>query len=82
MQLMREQEFYKRPGIAETIDWACALMSLEIEELDAETVNATIGCILKYKGDVDKMFDLDLEAFLHQVAEATNRDATATAMTG
>ena len=80
MQLMREQEFYKRPGIAETIDWACALMSLEIDELDTDTITTTIGCILKYKGDVDKLFDMDLEAFLHQVAEAADRDApTATA---
>jgi len=75
MQLMREQEFYKRPGIAETIDWACALMSLEIDELDTDTITTTIGCILKYKGDVDKLFDMDLEAFLHQVAEAADRDA-------
>ncbi len=74
MQLMREQEFYKRPGIAETIDWACALMSLEIDELDTDTITTTIGCILKYKGDVDKLFDMDLEAFLHQIATAADRD--------
>ncbi|MDP6778253.1 MAG: MoxR family ATPase, partial [Candidatus Latescibacteria bacterium] len=47
MQLMRTRDFYKRPGIAETIDWALALMALNIQELDPQTVSATLGCVLK-----------------------------------
>jgi len=55
MQLLRTQDFYKRPGIAETIDWARALLSLGVTELEPATVDATLGCILKYKGDIEKL---------------------------
>ena len=55
MQLMRSRDFYKRPGVAETIDWALALMSLDVDELSADTVDATLGCILKYKEDIQKI---------------------------
>ena len=72
MQLLRDQDLYKRPGIAETIDWGCALMSLGIEDLDPATISSTVGCILKYKGDVDKLFDLDLEGLLKQVKDTAD----------
>lgn len=78
MQLLREQDLYKRPGIAETIDWACALMTLGIEELDPQTVSSTVGCILKYKGDVEKLLALNLNQILNQVRDAANA-ATASA---
>jgi MoxR-like ATPase len=55
MQLMRTRDFYKRPGVAETIDWALALMALNIEDLDHETVDTTLGCVLKYKEDIEKV---------------------------
>jgi MoxR-like ATPase len=55
MQLMRSRDFYKRPGVAETIDWALALMSLDVDELSSDTVDATLGCILKYKEDIQKI---------------------------
>ncbi len=55
MASLREQNLFKRPGIAETLDWAAALLALGIEELDETTVSTTLGCILKYKGDIDKL---------------------------
>ena len=55
MQLMRTRDFYKRPGVAETLDWSLALLALGIEELDARTVDATLGCVLKYKEDIEKL---------------------------
>ena len=55
MQLMRTRDFYKKPGVAETIDWALALMSLQTKELEASAVDATLGCILKYKEDIEKI---------------------------
>ncbi len=55
MQLMRSRDFYKKPGVAETIDWALALIAMGSSELDAETVDATLGCILKYKEDIEKI---------------------------
>ena len=55
MQLMRTRDFYKRPGVAEPIDWALALMALNINDLDQKTVDSTIGCVLKYKEDIEKV---------------------------
>jgi len=55
MQLLRNRDFYKKPGVAETIDWALALMAMKMDELDAATVDATLGCVLKYKEDIEKI---------------------------
>jgi len=55
MGRIRSEDLYKRPGIAETIDWAQALLALGATGLDAETIDATLGCILKYKGDMDRL---------------------------
>ncbi len=55
MQKVRSMDFFKRPGVAETLDWATALVLLHREELDPETVEATMGCVFKYYEDVQKM---------------------------
>ena len=55
MQMMRTRDFYKKPGVAETIDWALALMAMGSNDLDSEVVDATLGCILKYKEDIEKI---------------------------
>lgn len=52
MQQVRQMNFYKRPGIAETLDWASALLSLNREALDEKTLEETKGCIFKYKEDL------------------------------
>lgn len=52
---VREQELYKLPGVAETLDWAEALTHLNAYELNAGLVNATLGIILKYQDDIDKI---------------------------
>lgn len=53
IQSVRQQELYKLPGVAETLDWAEALGHLQSQTLDTEVVNATLGLILKYQDDVD-----------------------------
>ena len=53
MQVLRQRDFYKRPGVAETIDWASALMLLHRDRLDPETVDETLSCIFKYNDDVE-----------------------------
>ncbi len=73
MQLMRTRDFYKRPGIAETIDWALALMHLEIDELDSETVNATLGCVLKYKEDIEKLQEDGLPQIIEKARALKDR---------
>lgn len=55
MARLRSEDLYKRPGVAETIDWAQALLALGATGLDAETIDATLGCILKYKDDMDRL---------------------------
>lgn len=76
MELLREQDFYKRPGIAETIDWARALLALGIAELDTDAADATLGCILKYKGDLEKLRQLGL-AGLVDMARMPGHDPSA-----
>lgn len=51
MQKVRQMNFYKRPGVAETLDWASALLALNRSELDKKTVEETMGCVFKYRED-------------------------------
>jgi MoxR-like ATPase len=52
MQQVRQMNFYKRPGVAETLDWASALITLNRDELDEKTVQETVGCVFKYREDL------------------------------
>ena len=52
MQRIRNVDFLKQPGVAETLDWAAALMTLERSRLDEDLVRETLGCILKYQDDI------------------------------
>jgi MoxR-like ATPase len=70
MQRVRGEDLYKRPGIAETIDWAGALLALGTSELDAGTIDATLGCILKYKGDIEKLQTAGLEKLVDEARDA------------
>ena len=63
----RTMDFYKRPGVAETLDWAQALLALHKDELDADSVRDTVGCILKYQDDIKR---LDEEGLDKMVATA------------
>ena len=54
MQNIRRQDLLKKPGISETLDWAEALLKLNRKVLDEETVEITLGCILKYREDIQK----------------------------
>ena len=52
VQKLRAADLFKRPGIAETIDWAKALVELDRRSLDATVVNDTLGVLLKYQDDI------------------------------
>ena len=54
-QSLREVDLFKSPGMAETIDWAEALLALGTSELNDEIVKDTLGVILKYQEDVDRV---------------------------
>jgi MoxR-like ATPase len=66
MQQLRQEDFYKKPGIAETIDWGAALIALHRDELDASAVEETLGCIFKYNDDIEAFRRGNLVALLEQ----------------
>ena len=55
VQQLRDQELLKPPGVAETLDWARALHRLGVEELDLETASRTLGALVKYREDTDRV---------------------------
>jgi MoxR-like ATPase len=55
VQRLREEDLFKLPGVAETIDWAAALMHLDRTELAAEAVDETLGVLLKYQDDIARV---------------------------
>ena len=55
VQELRRTDLFKLPGIAETIDWATALTELDKLSLDPETVNDTLGALLKYQDDIARI---------------------------
>jgi MoxR-like ATPase len=75
MQKVRQMNFYKRPGVAETLDWASALIALNRRELDDKTVVETMGCVFKYREDLHHLREqvegkqLNLEALLRMSPE-------------
>ncbi len=55
VQAIREEEFYKYPGIAETLDWAHALIQLGTKDLSKEITKDTLGTLLKYQDDIERL---------------------------
>jgi len=56
-RIRHDDDMLKPPGIAETLDWARALQALGRDELDLETAGATLGAVLKYREDTDRVRD-------------------------
>ncbi len=67
VQRLREMDLFKLPGIAETIDWATALTQLDRLELDPETVDNTLGVLLKYQDDIAKIQGSEAQRLLGEV---------------
>jgi MoxR-like ATPase len=55
VQQLRTMDLYKLPGVAETIEWSRALLALDSVALDPETVNNTLGVLLKYQDDIARV---------------------------
>jgi MoxR-like ATPase len=55
VQRLRKSDLFKLPGVAETIDWANCLAALDRVALDPETVNNTLGVLLKYRDDLERV---------------------------
>jgi MoxR-like ATPase len=70
VQELRQMELYKVPGIAETLDWTRALVALDKEALDESVVEETLGALLKYRDDIDRVRGERTKAILTHVAAA------------
>jgi MoxR-like ATPase len=55
VQALRDEDLYKVPGVAETLDWLQALVALDQQELSEEIVSDTLGALLKYHDDIQSM---------------------------
>lgn len=66
MQSLRALDLFKPPGVAETLDWAQALRVLGAGELDRQTVTDTLGVVLKYREDVERVQEMETEPWFGQ----------------
>ena len=67
VQELRSRDLFKLPGVAETIDWTNALIQLDKIDLDPDTVNSTLGVLLKYQDDIEKMRGSEAARILDEV---------------
>ncbi len=70
VQRMRKLDLFKLPGVAETIDWTNALVALNVLALEPDAVRDTLGVLLKYQEDVDKMLEGEAAHLLDQMRAA------------
>lgn len=67
VQKLREGDLFKLPGVAESIDWVSALVQLDKLSLDPQSVNDTLGVLLKYQDDISKIQGSEAARILDQV---------------
>ena len=67
VQHLRSRDLFKLPGVAETIDWTNALIQLDKIDLDPETVNSSLGVLLKYQDDIEKIQGSEAAQILDEV---------------
>lgn len=70
VQKLRTLDLYKNPGIAETIDWAEALTALDAVSLDRQSVNDTLGALLKYQDDIARVAGSEAARILEEIRMA------------
>ena len=70
VQHLRTEDLFKKPGVAETIDWAKCLLALDVISLSPEVIADTLGAILKYQDDIAKLQGSEAKRILDQ-AKAT-----------
>ena len=70
VQALRRDDLFKRPGVAETLDWALALMALQTRELDRDVLDGTLGVLLKYEEDLRHVRETSLPRLLEEAAIA------------
>ena len=71
VQRLRTTDLFKLPGVAETVDWAGALQYLDQQELSAESVDQTLGVLLKYQDDIAKIRGAEAARLLEEAKTGT-----------
>ncbi|MGB3244490.1 MAG: MoxR family ATPase [Sulfitobacter sp.] len=66
VQHLRTEDLFKKPGVAETIDWAKCLLALDVITLSPEVIADTLGAILKYQDDIAKLHGSEAKRILDQ----------------
>ncbi len=66
VQQLRTEDLFKKPGVAETIDWAKCLLALDVINLSPEVIADTLGAILKYQDDIAKLHGSEAKRILDQ----------------
>ena len=67
VQALRTEDLFKKPGVAETIDWAKCLLALDVISLSPEVIADTMGAILKYQDDIQKIEGSEAKRILEKV---------------
>ena len=67
VQELRKLDLFKSPGVAESIDWATALSELNVLDLDPKTINDTLGVLLKYQDDIQRLQGSEAAEILRKV---------------
>ncbi len=67
VQALRTEDLFKKPGVAETIDWAKCLLALDVINLSPEVIADTLGAILKYQDDIAKLQGSEAKRLLDEV---------------
>jgi MoxR-like ATPase len=67
VQELREVDLYKIPGVAETLDWTSALVTLDQKALNPDIVEETLGVVLKYQDDIEKVTKEHVKAIMERV---------------
>ena len=70
VQRLRREDLFKKPGVAETIDWAKCLLALDVIALSPEVIADTLGAILKYQDDIQKIEGSASKRILDEVRTA------------
>jgi len=73
VEALRTVELYKPPGVAETIDWAAALARLGTSRLDEQSVTDTLGAVLKYREDHERLVQHGVADIVKRALERTGR---------
>jgi len=71
VQELREVDLYKIPGVAETLDWTSALVTLDQKALNPDIVEETLGVVLKYQDDIEKVTNEYIKAIMERVQAQT-----------